>query len=573
MISSRICSVSVRPVCARALCAGALVAAAASGCAHAPRERFDLLITGGTVFDGSGGPGVRADVGVVGDTIKVVGDLHDGDAQVTVRADGLAVAPGFVNMMSQDDSLRVDGRSMSDIKQGVTTEIFGEGDSMGPITEAMRKRRLDGQGDLAYPITWSTLHEGMLDLETRGVAPNFASFIGAATLREYAVGLDDKRPTPDQLQTMRDLVHREMKEGALGIASALIYAPGFYATTEELIAISKAAADHKGMYISHMRSEGNRLVEAVEELIRISREAGLPAEIYHLKAAGQANWPKMDRVIELVEAARKNGQRITADVYTYTAGGTGLDAAMPPWAEDGGMEALFTRLRDPQQRKRIAEAIRTPTDAWENLYLATGSADRVLLVDFKSAALKPLTGKTLGEVARTRGKSPEETIMDLVLEDRSRIGTIYVLNSDDNLKKEIQRPWVSFASDAGSMAAEGVFLKSSAHPRAYGSFVRVLGKYVRDEHAISLPEAIRKLAAQPSTNLGLDRRGQLKPGMFADIVVFDPATAADTATFEKPHAYAVGVKHVWVNGVQVLKDGEHTGRKPGRALWGPGRAP
>jgi N-acyl-D-amino-acid deacylase len=531
------------------------------------------LIAGGTVYDGSGAPGVRADVGIVGDTIKVVGDLHDGDGQVIVRADGLAVAPGFVNMMSQDDSLRVDGRSMSDIKQGVTTEIFGEGDSMGPITEAMRKRRLDGQGDLAYPITWSTLHEGMVDLEKRGVAPNLASFIGAATLREYAVGLDDKRTTPDQLQTMRDLVHREMKEGALGIASALIYAPGFYATTEELIAISKAAAEHKGMYISHMRSEGNRLVEAVEELIRISREAGLPAEIYHLKAAGQANWPKMDRVIELVEAARKNGQRITADVYTYSAGGTGLDAAMPPWAEDGGMEALFTRLRDPQQRKRIAEAIRTPTDAWENLYLATGSADRVLLVDFKSAALKPLTGKTLGEVARTRGKSPEETIMDLVLEDRSRIGTIYVLNSDDNLKKEIQLPWVSFASDAGSMAAEGVFLKSSAHPRAYGSFVRVLGKYVRDEHAISLPEAIRKLAAQPSTNLGLDRRGQLKAGMFADIVVFDPATVADTATFENPHAYAVGVKHVWVNGVQVLKDGEHTGRKPGRALWGPGRTP
>ena len=570
MICSRVRPANGRPVLAIGLCAAALVTAAA-GCARAPRARFDVLVTGGTVYDGSGAPGARADVGIVGDTITAVGDLHDAEAQTTVRADGLAVAPGFVNMMSGDDSLRVDGRSMSDIKQGVTTEIFGEGDSMGPITEAMRKRRLDGQGDLAYPITWSTLHEGMLDLEKRGVAPNFASFIGAATLREYAVGLDDKRPTPDQLQTMRDLVHREMKEGALGIASALIYAPGFYATTEELIAISKAAADHKGMYISHMRSEGNRLVEAVEELIRISREAGLPAEIYHLKAAGQTNWSKMDRVIELVEAARKNGQRITADVYTYAAGGTGLDAAMPPWAEDGGMEALFTRLRDPQQRKRIAEAIRTPTDAWENLYLATGSADRVLLVDFKSPALKPLTGKTLGEVARTRGKSPEETIMDLVLEDRSRIGTIYVLNSDDNLKKEIQLPWVSFASDAGSMAAEGVFLKSSAHPRAYGSFVRVLGKYVRDEHAISLPEAVRKLAGQPSTNLGLDRRGQLKPGMFADIVVFDPATAADTATFEKPHAYAVGVKHVWVNGVQVLKDGEHTGRKPGRALWGPGR--
>ncbi len=547
-------------------------AVTAAGCGRAPRERFDVLIAGGTVYDGSGGPGVRADVGIAGDAIKAVGDLHGAQANTTIRADGLAVAPGFVNMMSGDDSLRVDGRSMSDIKQGVTTEIFGEGDSMGPLTDQMRRRRLDAQGDLKYPIAWATLHEGMLDLEKRGVAPNFASFIGAATLREYAIGLADKRPTPEQLQTMRELVHREMKDGALGIASALIYAPGFYATTEELIEISKAAAEHHGMYISHMRSEGNRLVQAVEELIRISREAGLPAEIYHLKAAGQPNWPKMDTVIELVEAARAKGQRITADMYTYTAGGTGLDAAMPPWAEDGGYEALFKRLRDPQQRKKIAEAIRTPTDAWENLYLAAGSVDRVLLVEFKSEALKPLTGKTLGEVARMRGTSPEDTIMDLVLEDQSRVGTIYFLMSDDNLKKEIRLPWVSFASDAGSIAPEGVFLKSSAHPRAYGSFVRVLGKYVRDEHVLALPDAIRKLAAVPSENLGLDRRGQLKPGLFADVVVFDPATVADRATFDHPHAYAAGVRHVFVNGVQVLKDGEPTGQKPGRALWGPGRA-
>ena len=548
------------------------VSAAATGCSRVPRQHFDVVIVGGTVYDGSGDPGARADVGIVGDTIAAVGDLHDAEAQTTIRAESLAVAPGFVNMMSQDDALRADGRSMSDIKQGVTTEIFGEGDSMGPITPEMRGRRLAGQGDVTYPIAWSTLHEGMLDLEKRGVTPNFASFIGAATLREYAVGLEDKRPTADQLQIMRDLVHREMRDGALGIASALIYAPGFYATTEELIEISKAAAEHKGMYISHMRSEGNRLVEAVEELIRISREAGLPAEIYHLKAAGQANWSKLDAVIALVEAARKNGQRITADMYTYTAGGTGLDAAMPPWAEDGGMDALYKRLRDPQVRKRIAAEIRTPTEKWENLYLAAGSADRVLLVEFKSKALKPLTGKTLAEVARMRGKSPEETIMDLVLEDQSRVGTIYFMMSDNNVKKEMALPWVSFASDAGSIAPEGVFLKSAAHPRAYGSFVRVLGKYTRDEHVLSLPDAVRKLAAQPAATLGLDRRGLLKPGMFADVVVFDPATVADTATFEMPHAYAVGVRHVLVNGVPVLKDGEHTGHKPGRALWGPGRA-
>jgi N-acyl-D-amino-acid deacylase len=548
-----------------------LALATAFACSSAaPRPHYDVVIAGGTVYDGSGAAGARVDVGIVGDEIKAVGDLQNADAATTVRADGLAVAPGFVNMMSGDDSLRVDGRSMSDIKQGVTTEIFGEGDSMGPLTEEMRARRLASQGDLKYPITWLTLHDGMLDLEKRGVSPNFASSIGAATLREYAIGLDDKRPTPQQLQTMRDLVEREMKAGALGIASALIYAPGFYATTDELIEISKVAAKHHGVYISHMRSEGNRLVEAVDELIRISREAGLPAEIYHLKAAGQANWAKMDRVIEMVEAARKSGLRITADMYTYTAGGTGLDAAMPPWAEDGGYDALFKRLRDPIERAKIAKAIRTPTDEWENLYLATGSPDRVLLVEFKSDALKPLTGKTLADVARLRGKSPEETIMDLVLEDRSRIGTIYFLMSEENLKKQIKLPWVSFASDAGSIAAEGVFLKSSAHPRAYGSFARVLGKYVRDEHVLTLPEAVRKLAALPSANLGLSRRGLLQPGMFADVVVFDPATIADRATFERPHAYAVGVRHVFVNGVQVLKDGEHTGKKPGRALWGPG---
>jgi len=551
----------------------AALAGAALACGGgAQRARYDVVIAGGTVYDGSGGPGVKADVGIAGDEIKAVGDLHEADEATLVKADGLAVAPGFINMMSGDDSLRVDGRSMSDIKQGVTTEIFGEGDSMGPLTEAMRARRVASQGDLKYPMTWLSLHDAMLDLEKRGVSPNFASSIGAATLREYAVGLEDKPATPEQLQTMRDLVEREMRDGALGIASALIYAPGFYASTEELVEISKVAAKHHGIYISHMRSEGNRLVEAVEELIRISRDAQIPAEIYHLKAAGQHNWPKMDRVIGMVEAARKEGLRITADMYTYTAGGTGLDAAMPPWAEDGGSEALYARLKDPAQRAKIAQAIRTPSDAWENLYLAAGSADRVLLVEFKSDALKPLTGKTLGEVARMRGKSPEETIMDLVLEDRSRIGTLYFLMSDENLVKEIRLPWVSFASDAGSIAAEGVFLKSSAHPRAYGSFARVLGKYTRDEHVLTMPDAIRKLAALPAANLGLARRGLLKPGMFADVVVFDPATIADRATYEKPHVYAEGVRHVFVNGVQVLKDGEHTGKTPGRALWGPGRA-
>jgi N-acyl-D-amino-acid deacylase len=557
------------------LIAAAAVTVSGALAVQAPRAQgggaFDVVIAGGTVYDGSGQPGVRSDVGIRGDRIEAVGDLSTARATTKVDASGLAVAPGFINMMSSDSSLRVDGRSMSDIKQGVTIEIFGEGDSMGPISEAMRARRLDQQGDVKYPIRWSTLHEGMLDLEKAGVTPNFASFIGAATLREYAIGLDDRTPEAAQLDQMRDLARREMEAGALGIASALIYAPGFYASTGELVEICKVAARYKGMYISHMRSEGNHLVEAVSELIRISREAGLPAEIYHLKAAGQANWGKIDQVIAMVEAARKGGQRITADMYTYTAGGTGLDAAMPPSAEDGGMDALFRRLRDPEQRKKIAAAIRTPTDAWENLYLSTGSADRVLLVEFKSDKLKPLTGKTLGQVAKMRGKSPEDTIMDLVLEDQSRVGTIYFMMSEDNVKKQIRLPWVSFASDADSIAAEGLFLKSSAHPRAYGSFARVLGKYSRDEKVLTLADAIHRLAALPASNLGLDHRGLLKPGMYADVVAFDPGVIADRATFEKPHQYAVGMRHVFVNGVQVLRDGEHTGKKPGRALWGPGR--
>jgi N-acyl-D-amino-acid deacylase len=427
------------------------------------------------------------------------------------------------------------------------------------------------QGDLKFDIEWTTLSEYLKFLEKRGVSQNIASYVGATTIRMNVIGLEDKKPTPEQLEQMRQLVRREMEAGALGIGSSLIYAPAFYATTEELIELCKVAAKYKGKYISHMRSEGNRLIEAVEELIRISREAQIPAEIYHLKAAGQTNWNKMDKVIQMVEAAQKQGLKITADMYTYTAGATGLDAAMPPWVLDGGYEALFKRLEDPATRKKIHAAIMTPTDEWENLFLSAGSPERVLLVEFKSEKLKPLTGKTLGEVAKMRGKDPAETIMDLVLEDRSRVGTVYFMMSEDNIKKQIRLPWVSFGSDAASMATEGAFLKSSAHPRAYGNFARLLGKYVREEKVISLEEAIRRLSGLPATNLGLEGRGYLKAGMFADVVVFDPATIADRATFEKPHQYAVGMKHVFVNGVHVLKDGNHTGAKPGRALWGPGK--
>ena len=533
---------------------------------------YDVLLKNGTVYDGTGAAGRRADVLIRGDQIVGVGDFKNAPAKTVIDARGLAIAPGFINMLSWAvDDLLVDGRSLGDIKQGVTTEIFGEGDSMGPLTAEMRKRRLDAQGDLKFPIEWTTLADYLQLLERNGVSCNVASYVGATTIREYVIGLEDKKATPEQLQQMRDLVRQEMEAGALGIGSSLIYAPAFYAPTEELIELCKVAAQYKGKYISHMRSEGNKLLEAVDEFLRIAREANIPAEIYHLKAAGQSNWPKMAQVIAKIEQARKAGMRVTADMYTYPAGATGLDAAMPPWVLDGGYEAAFKRLRDPETRKKIAAEIRTPTGKWENLLLAAGSPERVLLVGFKNEALKKYTGKTLAEVARLRNEDYTDTVMNLVLEDGSRVGTVYFMMSEENIKRQIKLPWVSFGSDAGSMPAEGVFLKSSTHPRAYGNFSRLLGKYVREEKVISLAEAVRRLTGLPAANLGLERRGLLKGGYFADVVVFDPQTIADKATFEQPHQLAVGMQHVFVNGVHVLKDGAHTGAKSGRALWGPGK--
>ena len=536
-----------------------------------PRS-FDVIVRNGIVYDGTGGASRRVDVGIRGDRITAVGDLSKDSATNTVEATGLAVAPGFINMLSwSTESLLVDGRSQGEVRQGVTTQIMGEGSSMGPVNEEMKKRAYALMGDIKYEITWRTLSEYLQELQRRGVSQNVASFLGATTVREYVIGVEDKKPTAQQLDQMRALVRQEMEAGALGIGSSLIYAPAFYASTEELIELCKVASQYRGKYISHMRSEGNRLLEAVDELIRISREANVPAEIYHLKAAGQKNWAKMDQVIAKVEAARQSGLKITADMYTYPAGATGLDAAMPPWVLDGGYPAAFKRLRDPETRKRIAEAIRTGGSDWENLYLAAGSPDRVILVEFKNEKLKPLTGKTLAEAAKLRGEDPVDTIMNLVLEDETRVGTVYFMMSEDNLTKQIKLPWVSFGSDASSMSPEPPFTKSSAHPRAYGNFARLLGKYVRDEKVITLQEAIRRLSGLPATNLELEGRGFIREGMFADIVAFDPATIADRATFDKPHQFAVGMKHVLVNGVQVLRDGEHTGAKPGRALYGPGK--
>jgi N-acyl-D-amino-acid deacylase len=544
-----------------------------SGSGQSVREAgFDVLIKGGTVYDGSGRVGRRVDVAIKGDLIVAIGNLRNARAGNVIDARGLAVAPGFINMLSwSTDSLIADGRSQSEIRQGVTTQIMGEGWSMGPLNERLKKQVVAEQDDIKFDIEWTTLAEYLKYLEKRGVSQNVASFVGATTIRQYVLGEEDVQPTPAQLQEMRELVRQAMEDGALGVGSSLIYAPAFYARTEELIELCKVAAQYKGKYISHLRSEGNDWIQAVEELIRISSEAGLPAEIYHIKAAGKQNWNKVDQVLALINAARGRGLKITADMYMYTAGSTGLNASLPPWTMDGGSEALFKRLEDPATRQKIAAEVRTPSDKWENLYLAAGSPDRVLLVSFKSEKLKPLTGKTVAEVAQMRGKDPVETIMDLILEDRSRVGTVYFLMSEENLKKELRQPWVSLGSDGASMAPEGVFLKSSTHPRAYGNFARLLGKYVREEKVISLAEAVRRLTGLPATNLGLDRRGFLRPQMFADVVVFDPATIADRATFENPHQYSVGVKHVFVNGVQVLKDGEHTNAKPGRALWGPGK--
>jgi N-acyl-D-amino-acid deacylase len=535
------------------------------------RPSYDVILRGGTVYDGTGSAGRLADVGIRGDRIAAIGDLGKAQAKTVLDAKGLAVAPGFINMLSwSTDSLIADGRSQGEIRQGVTLEVMGEGDSMGPLTEEMKRRAVEQQGDIRYDITWTTLAEYLAFLEKKGVSTNVASYIGAATIREHVVGLDDRKATPGELEKMRALVRQEMQAGALGIGSSLIYAPGTYASTEELIELNKAAAPYGGRYISHLRSEGDRFLEAVDELITIAREANVPAEIYHLKAAGASNWPKLDEAIAKIEAARKQGLRVTADMYTYTAGSTGFDACIPPWSRAGGYDALFKRIADPATRARMIAEMRAPAVGWENLCRAAGTPHGLLLVEFKNDALKPLTGKRLDEVMKIRGTDAESTILDLIAEDRTRVGVVFFLMSEDNVRKQLKLPWVSFGSDASSMAPEGVFLKSSTHPRAYGNFARLLGRYVRDEKLVTMPEAIRRLTSLPAANLGLSDRGTLKVGAFADVVAFDPATIADKATYEQPHQYAVGMRHVLVNGVPVLKDGEHTGATPGRALKGSG---
>lgn len=535
-------------------------------------QTFDVLILNGQIIDGSGKASYTADIAINADTIAAIGNLKKAKGTLEIDATGLVVAPGFINMLSwANESLIADGKSQSDIRQGVTLEVFGEGWSMGPLTEDSKKAIKDmGDGAIKYDISWNTLGEYLEFLEKKGVAPNVASFVGATTLRINTVGFEDRAPTAQEMETMKGMLRTAMEEGAMGIGSSLIYAPAFYASTEELIELCKVASDYDGMYISHMRSEGNQLLESLEELIQIANDAQIRAEVYHLKMAGKENWNKLDAVVSKIDSARAAGLNITTNMYTYTAGATGLDAAMPPWVQEGGYAKWAERLQDPTIRKKLVTEMTTPSNEWENYMMAVDSYEDMLLIGFKNDSLKYLTGKSLAEVAKMRKTSPVETAMDLVVQDGSRVGTVYFLMSEANVKKQMALPYMSFGSDAESSAPEGVFLESSTHPRAYGNVARLLGKYVRDEKVMSLEEAIYKLSGLPASNLKIANRGLLKEGYFADLTVFDSNKIQDHATFDKPQQYATGMDHVFVNGIQVLKNGEHTGALPGRVVRGPG---
>ncbi len=530
-------------------------------------QRHDILIRNGMIYDGSGKKPYVADIAINGKQIVAIGILKNAKAKEVIDAKGLAVSPGFINMLSwANETLIEDGRSLSGLTQGVTLEVMGEGWSMGPLNEKLKQETMEAMGDIKYTIDWTTLGQYLSSLERRGISTNVASFVGAATVRIDVLDYENRAPSSKELEEMKSLVRQAMEEGAFGVASSLIYAPAFYAKTDELVELCKVAAEYDGMYISHLRSEGNRFSEAVDELLTIARDANIRSEIYHLKAAGKSNWNKLDGVIRKVEEARMSGLKITADMYLYTAGATGLDASMPPWVQEGGQKEWEKRLKDPAIRTQLQKEMTAQSNEWESLYLAAGSPEKVILVSFKQDSLKYLTGKTVAEVSVIRGTTPEETIMDLIVDDNSRVEAVYFLMSEENVRKQIALSWMSFGSDAGSLAPEGVFLKSNVHPRAYGNVARLLGKYVRDEKIIPLEEAIRKLTSLPASNLGITDRGMLKKGNFADIVVFDPATIQDHATFDKPHQLSTGVVHVFVNGTQVLKNGEHTGAKPGMAV-------
>lgn len=543
----------------------AIIIILTSACSEEPAQiKYDKIIRGGTIHDGLGSAGVVGDVAINSDRIVAVGNLGSATGTEEIDATGLVVAPGFINMLSHSmRNLIHDPRGMSELKQGVTLEIFGEGSSMGPLTEQMKQSQISNQGDLKYDIPWTTLGEYLSHMENSGVTPNVASYVGATTVRVNEVSYENRLATEDELLRMQQLVINAMNEGALGLGSSLIYAPASYSDTNELVALSKAASVCGGAYISHLRSEGNMVDEAIDELITIAREADIPAEIYHLKAAGKDNWDKMGPMIERIEQARADGLKITADMYSYTAGATGLDAMIPPWIQEGGINGWTANMQDPELRAKALIEMRDPNRNWENLGAGSGY-ENVIPVGFKNPELRHLIGKTLIEISEMRGTSPEDTAMDLVIEDNSRVGTIYFMMSEENIRKKLALPWVSFGSDAGAQAPEGLFLNSSTHPRAYGNFSRVLGKYVRDEKVLTMSDAIRRMTSLPASNIKIKDRGAIMQGYYADLAIFDPAVIADLATFEEPHQYAVGMVHVFVNGVQALKDGEHTGDFSGR---------
>jgi N-acyl-D-amino-acid deacylase len=519
----------------------------------------DVIIRGGTLYDGNGGPAMTADLAIDDDLITQIGDLAGHSGHTEIDATGLAVAPGFINMLSwANESLIEDGRSLSDIYQGVTLEVMGEGNSMGPMNEVMREKRLERQNDIKYDIPWTTLGQYLQHMEDLGISTNIASFVGASTVRIHEMGYEDRDPTDEELENMKQHVRLAMREGAMGLGSSLPYIPAPFASTEELIALTQVVAEHNGMYISHIRNEGDDVFAAVEELIRIVRETGVRGEIYHLKVSHKRNWDKLDEVIAMIEAARGEGLAVTADIYTYNASSTGLNYDLPDWVKEGGHDKLVSRLKDPAIKKHVIEETNMipPED--------------VLLVSFRNRDLRHLTGKSLAEIAAIRGTPPVETALDLIVEDDSRIGTVRFTMSEENIRKKVALPWVSLCSDSGSIAPAPPFTNSQPHPRAYGSFARLLGKYVREEKIISLEDAIYRMSGLPAANLKLDRRGTLVSGNYADVVIFDPQTVKDLATFEEPHQLATGFVHIFVNGEQVLRDGSHTGTTPGRFVKGPG---
>ena len=530
-------------------------------CSPPQKSHYDIVIKNGTIYDGSGQAPYQGAVAINGKKIAATGKLENYEADTVIDAQGLAVSPGFINMLSWAGyPLMSDGRSMSDIKQGVTLEVFGEGSSLGPLSDKMKGK----------DTPWTTFGEGMQHLVDKSITPNIASFVGATTLRIHELGYEDRPPTEVELKRMQELVRESMREGALGVGSSLIYAPAFFAQTDELIALAKAAAEYHGKYISHMRSEGDSFLEAVNELITIASKAHIDAEIYHLKAAGKNNWPKLDQALAKIDSANKAGLNIAANMYTYIAASTGLDATMPPWVQEGGTQAWIKRLKNPKIKAQVLKEMQKSSKKWENFFVAAGDPDNILLVEFTQDSLKHLTGKTVGEIAKMRGTSPEETIVDLVVQNGDDISTVYFLMSEENVNKQLKLPYISFCSDARSIAAEGENLKSSTHPRTYGNFARLLGKYVREEKVIPMEEAIYKLTWLSAQKLKIKERGKLAPGYYADVVVFDPKTIKDKATFEHPHQYAEGVVDVFVNGTQVLAQGEHTGAMPGMFVKGPG---